>query len=283
MVACQSTPTNLLTDPVAILEAAATATASAKTVHIDATADGPIEFDPLGTGAGASVNLRGTTATADLDLAGSRAHATFLSPNLLNLSADVIAIDGTTYLKSSMTGANYLTTSTPVPSGGSAIPSAATSQALSGLAEILRQPGLNPVKGDDVPCAGGMCYTVTLHLTAAQLQGLGSGTPGSGASGSPAPGASVAPSGSGGIGGIGGIGGLPGIGGPLSGLPLPDLSTATADLAVHVEQTTNRLSGIDATVHLGDTGDPKIQLTFTKWDQPVSIQAPPADQVQPTG
>lgn len=274
LVACQPTPTTLLTDPVAILQAAARATAAAKSVHIDATADGPISFDPLGTGAGAAVNLRGTTATADVDLAGGKVHATFLSPNLLNLSAEVISLDGSTYLKSSLTGASFLKTTSPVSTTPSAAPSAVASQALAGLSDLLSRSDLKPLKGDDVPCAGGTCYTVTLQLTAAQLQAVLGGSSGSGASASPEPSPTEGATGS------AGSGGLPGLGGQLSGLPLPDLSTATADLAVHVEQTTNRLSGIDATLHLGDTGDPKITLTFTKWDQPVSIQAPPADQVQ---
>jgi hypothetical protein len=150
---------------------------------------------------------------------------------------------------------------------------------LAGLSQLLSRSDLKPVKGDDVPCAGGTCYTVTLPLTAAQLQSLLGGSTGSGASPSAGPPASAGSS----PGAGGGIGGLPGLAGQLSGLPLPDLSNATADLAIHVEQTTNRLSGIDATLHLGDTGDPKVTVTFTKWDQPVSVQAPPADQVQPTG
>lgn len=275
LVACQGQQANLLSDPKAILAAAAVSTASARSVHIDATADGPISFDPLGTGAGAAVNLRGTTATADVDLAGDKVHATFLSPNLLNLSAEVIGLDGATYLKSSLTGALFLKTTSPASTTPSAAPSAAASQALAGLSELLSRSDLKPLKGDDVPCAGGTCYTVTLQLTAAQLQSLLGGSSGSGASASPESSATDGAIGS------NGIGDLPGLGGQLSGLPLPDLSTATADLVVHVEQTTNRLSGIDATVHLGDTGDPKIQVTFTKWDQPVSIQAPPADQVQP--
>jgi hypothetical protein len=276
-IACQGQQPNLLTDPVAILQAAALSTASAKSVHIDATADGPISFDPLGTGAGAAINLRGTTAAIDADLTANKLHLTFLSPNLLNLSAELIALDGMTYLKSSLTGAKFLASTVPAGSMPSAAPSAAASQALSGVTDLLTRSDLKPVKGDDVPCAGGTCYTVTLHLTAAQLQALGGSSSGSGASTSPAI-ASPTPTSS-----AGGISDLPGLGGGLSGLPLPDLSTSTADLTIHVEQTTNRLSGVDAVLHLGDLGDPTVHLTFTKWDQAVTIAAPPADQVQPSG
>src|SRR5689334_23057392 len=114
LIACQAQQANLLTDPSAILQAAASTTAAAKTVHIDVSADGPIAIDPLGTGAGAAVNLKGTNAAIDADLATSKLHATFLSPNLLNLSAEVITTDGSTYLKSSLTGPKFLVTATPV-------------------------------------------------------------------------------------------------------------------------------------------------------------------------
>ena len=51
------------------------------------------------------------------------------------------------------------------------------------------------------------------------------------------------------------------------------------DLAILVEQASTRLSGIDAKLHLGDVGDPHLVATFTKWNEPVTVVAPPADQV----
>ena len=48
------------------------------------------------------------------------------------------------------------------------------------------------------------------------------------------------------------------------GIPLPNIADATADLAIHVDETTTRLSDIDATIHLGDTGDPHLIATFIK-------------------
>jgi hypothetical protein len=254
LVACQG-QTAKLTDPNQILAAAAASTSAATSVHVDLSADGAIEFDPLGTGAGAAVNLRGTTVAADIDLAADRVHATLASPNLMNLTADVIGIDRTVYLKSSMTGAKYLSTTAPEasPSPGTSGSPTASAKALAGLTDLLARSDLKPVKGDDVPCAGGTCYTVTIHLTGDQLSALAGG---------------AVPSG----------GALPGA---LAGIPLPNLADATADLAVHVEQTTTRLSGIDATIHLGDTGDPHATATFVKWNEPVTVTAPPADQVQP--
>jgi hypothetical protein len=258
IAACQGQPATLLTDPKAILSAAAASTSSATSVHVDLSADGAVEFDPLGTGAGAAVNLRGTTMAADIDLAGNRLHSTFASPNLMNIAGEIIAIDQTVYLKSSLTGAKYITTSAPSgspPSPGASASAGASAGALAFVTELLARPDLKPVKGDDVPCAGGTCYTVTLSLTKEDLAALTGG---------------AVPS--------GGVG-LPGA---LAGIPMPDIADATADLAIHVEQTTTRLSGIDATIHLGDTGDPHLIATFIKWNEPVTVAAPPADQVQTT-
>ena len=249
--ACQQGVT-LLTDPNAILAAAASTTASATSVHVDVSADGPIEVGLFGAGAGAALNLRGTTASADLDLGANNVRATFSSPNLMGIAGEMIVVDGSAYLKSTFTGPKFIKTT--VPAAGAASPSLSPSPALSGLADLLARADLQPVKGDDVPCAGGTCYTVTINLTSAELAALGAG---------PATGGAM-PS-------------LP----PIPGIALPDLADASADLAILVEQTSNRLSGIDATLHLGDVGDPHIVVTFTKWNEPVTVAAPPADQVAP--
>jgi len=248
--ACQQgAPT--LTDPNAILAAAASTTASATSVHIDASADGTVQLDPFGTGAGAAINLRGTTASADVDLAANELKGSFSSPNLMGIAGELIVADGSAYVKSTLTGPSYRKTTIPEPSASSPVPTAA---ALSGLADLLERADLKPVKGDDVPCAGGTCYTVTINLTAAQLAALGGG-PASG----------------------GAIPSVP----TIPGVQLPDLSDASAELKILVEQSSTRLSGLDAIFHLGDIGDPRVVVTFTKWNEPVTIGAPPADQVAP--
>jgi hypothetical protein len=248
--ACQQSVT-LLSDPNAILAAAASTTATARSVHIGVTVDGPIEFDPLGTGAGAAINLRGTTAAADLDLVANKVRATFSSPNLMSIAGELIVVDGSTYLKSTLTGPNYLKTTVPDTSAPAPSP---TTAALGGLVDLLARADLKPVKGDDVPCAGGTCYTITINLTPEELAALGTGSAVGGA-----------------------IPSIP----TIPGIPLPDLSKTSVDLAIQVEQTSTRLSGIDVVAHLGEAGDPHLVATFTKWNEPMTIAAPPADQVAP--
>jgi hypothetical protein len=241
LAACQGQPVTLLTDPNEILAAAATTTAAATSVHVDIAVDGKISLDPLGTGAGAPIDLRDTSASADLDLATGQLKATFSSPGLLGLAGETILVDDTLFLKTTLTGTKFRPSAVSGP----------TENPLRGLTELLARTDLDPVKGDDVPCAGGTCYTLTIKLDAADLAGLG------GATGIPLP------------------GDLP--------IPIPDLSAAAIDLTLHVEQRTTRLSGITAEAGMADLGNFGVQATFTRWNEPIQIAAPPGDQVEGTG
>jgi hypothetical protein len=238
LAACQSPTVELLDDPNEILAAAATTTAAATSVHVDLAADGTISIDPFGTGLGADVDLGDTNAAADIDLTNGELRATFSAPGVLGLAGEVIVADGTAYVKTTLTGPKYRAT-----------PVGQTQSPLAGLTELLASANLEPVKGADVPCAGGTCYTVELRFTADDLGGLLGG-------GSIQLPASIP-------------------------IPIPDLSTATADVTIQVEQTTTRLSGITAELDLGDLGTPTITATFSKWNEPVQISPPPADQVEP--
>jgi hypothetical protein len=245
--ACQSAPpAPELTDPNAILAAAVTKAASANSVRIDATADGTVTLD-LGFGAPSEVDLSGTTVSADLDVEGGDARATFSAPNLLGITGELIVVDGTSYVKTSLTGPKYIAqpigTEVPIPSGGT------IATFLQDLTGFLANPALDPVKGEDVACGSTTCYRVEISLTPEELAALGAGE-------LEAPAALPIP------------------------IPIPDLSAATVDLAVLVAKDTTRLAGLEATVDLGaGAGTATVDVTFSKWDEDVSISAPPADQV----
>jgi hypothetical protein len=123
---------------------------------------------------------------------------------------------------------------------------------LKGLTDLLARTDLAPTKGADAPCAGGTCYTLTMKLDPADLGGLAGG-------GVALPSALPIP------------------------MPIPDVSNATVDLTLHIDQATTRLSDATATIDLGDTGKLTLQGTFTRWNESVSINPPPADQVEPAG
>lgn len=243
IAACQGQTAPTLTDPDAILAAAVRTTAEQTTVRIDATLDGQVAVD-LGAGS-APFDLSGSTASADIDLAGGDARTTF---SVSLLTGELIAVDGTTYLKTTLTGPDYIAQ----PIGGIAPgASADPSTILTALTDLLAQPGLDPVKGDDVECGGTTCYTVVIELTPDELAGLGGGL--------------AVPTDL-----------------PLP-IPIPDISAATVQLTVRVTKDTTRLAGLAAAVDLGDSGDLDLDLTFSKWGDPVTIAAPPADQVAPAG
>ena len=175
LAACGGPAASPLTDPTAILQAAATQMSTAKTVHVDITADGQLGLDLMGTGAGQALPLSGTTASIDADLADQDLQLTFALPGLLGLRGDVIVVDDTAYAKTSLTGELYQSMpldSAGVPSTGASPDPSAVAEAMSGLAEALAQPGVDPTKGEDVQCGSKTCYTVDIELTAEELAAL---------------------------------------------------------------------------------------------------------------
>lgn len=252
VAACAETPSvPELSDPMAIVEAAATQAASSQSVHVDVIADGTLQLDITGTGAGAPIQLTDSTASLDLDLAAGAAKATFALPGILGLRGELIAVDGATYIKTSLTGPLYqkstaAATGLPDPSG-TPDPSSVFAM-LTDVRTALARPGVDPVKGADVACGSGTCYTVMIQLTPAELSALGVD-----------PGVLPLP------------GNLP--------IPVPDISDQTIDLTIRVDKITTRLAGLTANAAGGASGDLSAELTFSKWDEALTISAPPADQV----
>lgn len=162
-------------------------------------------------------------------------------PALLGLTGELIQIGGTSYFKTSLTGDKFQSQesgdSLPVnPSGSKSL--------IDSIGEALSQPGVDPVKGDDVACGSTQCYTVKIDLTPQEINALGGG------------------------------------GAAASALPI-DLGSASLNVTIRVEKDSNRLAGLAASVSMGDQGSITFDLTFSKWDEAVSVSAPPADQVQP--
>ena len=259
--ACGGSPAaSELTDPTAILQAAATQTAAATSVHLDATADGALNLDLTGAGTATPLQLTGSTANGDIDIKGGDARVTFALPGVLGLRGELIAVDGTGYLKTSLTGPNYRTMA--LGTGASPQPSASpnTASMLAALSTFLAKPELAPTKGADVPCGSKTCYQVSISLTPEEIAALSKDT-----------GSIALPS------------ALP--------VPVPDLGNVSVDLTVDVEKDTNHIAGVAAVIGTGQpaasgtTGgnDLKLGVTFSTWNEAVSISAPPADQVQSGG
>ena len=94
-----------LTDPTAIVTAALASAKAAKTVHLDLTAEGKASIPlPIGGSANAPIDLTGATASADVDLAKGAGRATFSLPSMLSFAGELIALDGKSYIKTTLTG-----------------------------------------------------------------------------------------------------------------------------------------------------------------------------------
>lgn len=163
-----STPS--LTDPGEILTKAVEALQAAKTLHLEATVDGTVTLDLMGTGTANEMALTGTTLQADIDIEKGDAALNLAVPALLGLTAEVLVVGGDTYLKSSFTGEKFQKGSTTDP--GLPVDAADPKQSLKDLQAWLARPEVDPKKLADAPCGSKTCYQVEIDLSAADLAAL---------------------------------------------------------------------------------------------------------------
>ena len=163
-----STPA--LSDPGEILTKAVESLQKAKTVHMEATVDGTLSLDLMGTGQAGDLTLTGTKLTADVDIEGGNLAASVAVPAILGLTADVIVVGDDTYTRTSMTGDKYQMSST----SGSGLPvdTSDPEQSLKDLQVWLSKPEVDPEKLDDSSCGGESCYQVKIDLAADELGAL---------------------------------------------------------------------------------------------------------------
>jgi hypothetical protein len=244
LAACGGQSAPALTDPTEILTKSIETMQEAKSVRVDVTLSGTITADPTGTGGlGSTFPLDGTTASADIDIAGGNARATFSVPAFLGLAGELIAVGGDAFVKTTLTGPLYQRMSSadgelPID------PSDVDGLDLEELRTLLAKPELSPTKGDDVACGSKDCYTVVIDLSSAEIAALG--------------------------------------GGDVGDLDLPiDVGNVGLNMVFQVEKDTLRLAGVAMVVAMGADGSLRLDVTLSRWDEAVSISPPPADQVQP--
>ena len=228
-----------LVTPDEIINAGLQSVAGATSFHADATVDGNLSGDLMGSGTSQSFNLAGTTASADVDIANKALHASFTVPALLGLSGDVIVVDKKAYVKTSLTGAQYTVSDVTETAG---VDPTDTGKTIGDLGGLLKQPGIEPVKGDDVACGSKQCYTVNVDLSADELTKIA--------------------------------------GAQASSLPVK--TDGSLKVQIRVEKDTNHLAGVTAEVASPSQGNLKVDIVLSKWNEPVTISAPPADQIKPS-
>jgi hypothetical protein len=163
-----------LTDPKDILTKSALTLKDIKTAHLHADVTGTISLDLTGSGTPSSIDLKGTNADGDIDLANKKIHVGLTAPALLNVALDLIVIGNDTYTKVSLLGPKY----TKTTSTDSSDPAAAASdpqKIIDQINSFLNTPGVAPTKQADEKCGNVNCYHVTLNLTSDQLSGVTGG------------------------------------------------------------------------------------------------------------
>jgi hypothetical protein len=243
--ACAGPSLPALADPLEIIEAGLASTEAARTVHLEVVVGGEISIAiPGGTGPGTTIKLGGTSASADIDMAGGKGRATFAAPGLLILSGEAIQIGETSYIRTSLGGPLFDAVAT---TDGLPVNPTDPSSIFDDIRVLLRADGVDPVRDDDVDCAGKSCYAVTIDLTADDLAALGDAVP---------------------------------LLDDLPALPL-DLDGATLTVTVRVEKDTYRMAGIGVVLSIGEMGSVTADVQASDWDKPMDISPPPADQIKP--
>lgn len=243
LAACGGPSLPALTDPSEIITVALKATEGARSVHVDVTVDGSISADLTGTGA-AGTAIPLTGTTAAADVDMAAGKAHATFAIPAFLNLNGELIQiGET---------SYVKTSLTGPlyeaqEAADSLPVDPTdaSGIFDDVGDFLTADGVDPVKGDDADCGGRQCYTVSIEITPEELAALGADQ-------------------------------------ATAGLPI-DLGATSLALTIRVEKDTYHLAGLTAVASLGEQGSITVGLTFSKWDQPMDISPPPADQVKPAG
>jgi hypothetical protein len=230
-----------LTDPVDILVQSVETLNDVKSFHADVAVSGTVNVDMMGTGQATAFPLDNTTATLDVDVENKNAKATFTGgPALMNIGAEFIQIGDTSYTKTSLSGPQWQKSESE--SGAVDEATDMTEEDIASLREELSKPEVAPTKGEDVACGDKQCYQVTIELSSDELQSLGGEL-------------------------------------PTDQIPT-DIGEANVTVTFQIEKDTLRPAAIDVTADLGSQGNVTINVDFSNWDEPVSIEAPPADEVQ---
>ena len=230
-----------LTDPVDILVQSVQTLNDVKSFHADVGVSGSVNVDAMGTGQAQAFALDNTTAQLDVDVENTNAKATFSAPSLLGASGELIQIGNTSYVKTSFTGPLYQK-SESTEAGAVEGATDMSDEDIAQLREQLAKPEVAPTKGEDVACGDKQCYQVSIELTADEMQALGGDL-------------------------------------PTDEVPA-EITNGTFTVNFQVEKDTLRPAAIDITADLGAQGNVAINVDFSNWDEAVSIEAPPADQVQ---
>jgi hypothetical protein len=130
--ACSSSGTPAappISDPNEIITRSANGLVGVQTLHLEVNVTGSVNGSGLGSAGGmlgsGAIKLDGTTVTGDVDIQKRAVHITASVPALFGITADIIEVDGYQYMKTSIGGPKYSKSKTAdTPLLGTAAPGA---------------------------------------------------------------------------------------------------------------------------------------------------------------
>lgn len=163
LAACGGAGAPVISDPKEIVTQGLEAMGELDSVHFVVALDGTASVQDLG----GEMDLSGTEASGDLDLANERAHLEFAVPAMFGLSGEVVQIGRDSYLRTSFTGEtwSHSTLDENDPVGDVTDPAAQ----LARVRAFLDKEGVELEKLADADCGEETCYAVRLTIPAEVL------------------------------------------------------------------------------------------------------------------
>lgn len=248
----------LLTDPKQILARSLSALNDAQTFHLEGALSGTLEADLTNSGTNSAIDLKGTALTADADVPNERASLSISVPALFALKVDYIQIGPDTYSRNSLSGSSWTHTSeaanasvppsaVPTPrriGGATPVPVASPASTPGPSLDLVGQitAGLDNLPNPPTKGADASCGSRTCYTIVLSVPVNGGDATG-------------------------------------LGLPLPSGANASVTVTLSIEQDTLLPVYAVTQINGGSNGTFNLTLSLSKFNEPVSISAPPADQV----
>jgi hypothetical protein len=230
-----------LSDPKEILSKGISNLSALKSFHVDLTIAGTVKVPMGGSSSSATpFKLDGTALTADIDVANKQISASFSAPALLGFAADLVLVGSNVYLKAPLVTQSDKWLKQPVTDSATATVTD-PQKTIDELKKFMDQPGVTPAKQGDEKVGDQDCYKVSFTIPASLINSAaGSATQS-----------------------------LP------SGMSIGDIP-----VVAWVRKADQRLAKMTIDIALGEMGTLSVGLSMSKFDEPVKITEPPADQVQ---
>jgi hypothetical protein len=233
-----------MTDPNLIITTSANGMVGVQTVHLEVAATGSINLSGLGSSGsalgGSAIKLDGSTVSGDVDIQKRALRISASLPTLMGLTADIIQVDGYQYMKYSLGGPKY--TKSDIELLATAAPGASMdiSKTVDSLKSQLDAAGSKATLVGHDKIDGRDAYHISVTVPTSYINQQ-----------------------------------LGALGSTTGGMTL---DSASLDYWVYSDSTNP--AKIDLKASSASIGNVALTVTMTKYNQPVTITAPPASEIQ---